>query len=120
MYFGVRQGSGLYLTLALIRMPVFVNKCMGSSSKTLYSAGPKKGRRKKSYFFVCNESNLNLSLFMDILVRPFFSIEIESETSGPMILTLTPYGTPVTLKMSDLARLYILTSLVSVELKVRE
>jgi hypothetical protein len=76
--------------LALILTPVFVNRCMGSSSKTLYSGGPKKGRRKKSFFFVCNESNLNFSLFMDTLVLPFFSIEIESETSGSMILTLTP------------------------------
>src|SRR6185436_4027640 len=105
MYFGVRQGCVLYLMFALILMPVFVNKCIGSSSKTLYSAGPKNGRRKKSFFFVCNESNLNFSLSMDTLVFPFFSIEIESDSSGSTIRTLTPLGGPVTLKMSDLARL---------------
>src|SRR4030095_9599896 len=105
MYLGVRQGCVLYLMLALILIPVFVKRCIGSSSKTLYSAGPKNGRRKKSFFFVCSESNLNFSLFIDILVIPFFSIEMESETSGSMMRTLTPFGGPVTLKMSDLARL---------------
>src|SRR6185295_8953668 len=98
MYLGVRQGCVLYLMFALILTPVFVNRCMGSSSKTLYSGGPKKGSKKKSYFFVCRESNLNFSLFMDILVLPFFSKETESETSGSTILTLTPRGGPVTLK----------------------
>src|SRR3954467_2242144 len=104
MYFGVRHGCVTYLMFALILTPVFVNRRIGSSSNTLYSGGPNNGRIKKSFFFVCSESNMNFSPF-DILVLPFDSIEIESDASGSMILTLTPCGGPVTLKTSGFAKL---------------
>src|SRR5437868_5597508 len=101
MYFGVRHGCELYLMFTLILTPVFVNKRIGSSSNTLYSEGPNNGMIEKSDFFVCSESNLNFSVFIETFVLPFDSIEIESETFGSTILTLTPCGGPVTLKTSD-------------------
>jgi hypothetical protein len=72
MYLGVRHGCELYSYVGADPYAGFRKQVHGVIFKNFIFSRTERKEEEKSFFFVCKESNLNFSLFMDILVLPFF------------------------------------------------